>query len=87
MVILMRVFRFEIHHANEFSNYERKVDKGFTFGKNYADAANNIASIYSIKDDDSEIISLYLYEIDSYEGRAIYDDEIIEEIEASNGAD
>ena len=76
----MRVFRFKTEWYCEDENKVLK-ESGFVAGKNYGEAAEAIESMYTDPKGRCDLISLNLYEIDSFKG-IIYDEDIADTFKA-----
>ena len=70
----MKIFRFKIEWYCEDENKVLK-DFGFAPGENYGKAAETIESMYTDSKGRCSLISLNLYEVDSFKG-IIYDEDI-----------
>ena len=76
----MRIFRFKLEWYCEDENKILK-DSGFVAGKNYGKAAEAIESMHTDSKGRCSLISLNLYEVDSFKG-IIYDEDIADTFRA-----
>lgn len=60
---------------------ETKIDRGIVAGADYGDAAARVTDLYkdpSTKE--TNIIAMYFYEVDSYDGNGVIEEDTLKEI-------
>lgn len=73
------IYRFEFEDYDEFEQEVMKT-KGFIAATSYKDAAERIEKICTAPNGKCDLISLSLYEVDSWNGMGILTDDDINEI-------
>ena len=77
MLDKIRGFRYKAKYYSD-DNAEVGKSSGFVFGKSYGDAVERVNNIFTKPDGISEIIGIYIEEIDCY-SVAVLEDDIIKE--------
>ena len=71
----MQFFRYKIQTIEDL---ETITDTGFVIGENYSDATRRLEEITTSPSGHNNLVSVEIYEVDSYEAGAILDTDILD---------
>ena len=77
MLNKVRGFRYKAEYYSD-SDAEVRKNSGFVFGDSYGDAVEKVNSLFTRLDGTSEMVDIYIEEIDCYSVPVLEDDMIID---------